>query len=249
MKIKIFIFCLLIALLGGAHLAEKKYLLNNNNPDEETSASTVTESVTSSKTPTPKTTSPTPPPLSFYIANVPFVPQAPFAVWDHLHDEACEEASLILVEYYLTKQPLNAEIMEGQIQKLVAWEGAYFGQSDKDLTIKELATVSGKVYKLKGAVKVVKNLDDIKKEVSQNHLVIAPFAGQLLQNPNFRFPGPVYHMLVIVGYNQRQFITNDVGTRRGLNYHYDNNIFWNALHDWNGSAANIASGSKVILVF
>jgi hypothetical protein len=33
---------------------------------------------------------------SYQITNVPFVSQAPFANWDQLHDEACEEASVII---------------------------------------------------------------------------------------------------------------------------------------------------------
>ena len=32
---------------------------------------------------------------------VPFTSQAPYAIWDELHNEACEEAALITVNHYL----------------------------------------------------------------------------------------------------------------------------------------------------
>jgi hypothetical protein len=41
------------------------------------------------------------------LISVPFASQAPFAVWDEIHEEACEEASLVMVKYYLDKKALT----------------------------------------------------------------------------------------------------------------------------------------------
>ena len=89
----------------------------------------------------------------------------------------------------------------------------------------------------------------IKKEISENHPVILPTAGRLLGNPYFRQPGPIYHMVVAIGYSGNTIIVQDVGTRRGENYKYNENILFNAIHDWTGVPENINSGPKNMLVF
>jgi hypothetical protein len=78
------------------------------------------------------------------------------------------------------------------------------------------------------------SFEDIQNILDQGHLIIAPFAGKLLKNPNFKNGGPVYHMLVIKGYDadKMQIVTHDVGTRNGANYVYSWDIIQNALHDW-----------------
>lgn len=187
-------------------------------------------------------------PDSFQIKNVPFTSQAPLFNWDTLHDEACEEASLIIVKYYSSQKELTPEIAETEIQKMVEWEIGYFG-SHKDLTTKETVNVAKNFYDLNNlSVKKITSLSDIKTEISQNHLVIVPTAGRLLGNPNFRTPGPIYHMLVISGYDAKGFTTQDVGTKNGKNYYYNQDILFNAIHDWNGVPDKINSGTKNIIV-
>ena len=53
------------------------------------------------------------------IENFPFQSQAPFANWDELHDEACEEAALILVYFYLNGKSLSKDIMDKEILMFV----------------------------------------------------------------------------------------------------------------------------------
>lgn len=186
-------------------------------------------------------------PETYEIANVPFVSQAPFANWDQLHDEACEEASIVIVKYYLDGKSLSADQMEAEIQMLVGWQEKNWG-GHNDLTAAQTADLAKAVYNINLTEKPIQSIDDIKSEVSQNHLVIVPTAGRLLGNPNFRTPGPVYHMLVISGYNQNSLTTQDVGTRNGKNYIYANSILFNAIHDWAGTPDAISSGQKVMLV-
>ena len=87
----------------------------------------------------------------------------------------------------------------------------------------------------------------IKEQIAQNNPVILPAAGRELKNPNFKAPGPLYHMLVVRGWlSDGRIITNDPGTRRGEGYIYDKSVLWDAIHDWNGG--NVASGQKVMIV-
>jgi len=76
-----------------------------------------------------------------------------------------------------------------------------------------------------------------------------------LGNPYFRTPGPIYHMLVVKGYDEDEFITNDVGTKRGDGFRYKYDRLISAIHDWDHQSAEggmtdeeIARGRRVLIV-
>ena len=46
-------------------------------------------------------------------------------------------------------------------------------------------------------------------------------------------------MLVLIGYDENNFITNDPGTRRGEKYKYPQERVVNAIHDWTGTKETI----------
>ena len=75
-------------------------------------------------------------------------------------------------------------------------------------------------------------------------LVVAD--GKVLPNPHFRDGGPEYHALIIRGYTNKTFITNDPGTQFGENFEYKYNDLLNAIHDWNGG--DVKNGRRVVLV-
>src|SRR3989304_9414045 len=56
---------------------------------------------------------------SSYNLKVPFFSQAPFGVWDELHDNACEEASILLVRYFKKKSTLSKEKADKEIKAMV----------------------------------------------------------------------------------------------------------------------------------
>jgi hypothetical protein len=184
--------------------------------------------------------------------DVPFTSQAPYANWDTLHNEACEEASVLMVRQYIIGDydaKLPPSFAEDQIQKMVAFEIPIFGASQKNLTAAEtLKYLVNGFYRMSGGQVLSFSVDGIKRELSAGKPVIVPAAGQLLGNPNFKTPGPVYHMVVIVGYDSKNFITNDPGTRNGYKYKYTFDTLFNAVHDWNGTSDKINSGQKVYIV-
>jgi len=247
MKKYILIILLVMVLLVGHFIGDRKLSLTTNQSTNTKSENIVP--VSSDVVSNQKSEAISAPlPESFQIKNVPFASQAPLFNWDTLHEESCEEASLIIVKYYLIQKELTPEIAETEIQKMVDWEIGYFG-SHKDLTVQETVDLAKNFYHLDNlSVKKITSVDDIKTEISQNHLVIVPTAGRLLGNPNFRTPGPVYHMLVVSGYDDMGFTTQDVGTKNGQNYYYNQSILFNAIHDWNGTPDNINSGVKNIIV-
>lgn len=185
--------------------------------------------------------------------DVDFASQAPYANWDDLHQEACEEASMITVAKYFKDEELNEQIMETEIQELVKWET----ENDYliDLTAQESVDIIRQYFNLSVRLETDVTVDQIKYELSLGNLIIVPAAGRQLGNPYFQTPGPIYHMLVIKGYDQDEFITNDVGTRRGDSFKYKYNQLISAIHDWDHDLAKggmtdeeIEQGRKVMIV-
>lgn len=239
---------LLVLVLSIGYLSDRFYFNKNTNTNKSGAFDFLTKKLeVNTENTVADNTNNVDIPESYEIKNVPFQSQAPNAVWDQLHDEACEEASITIAKYYLDGKSLSAEEMESEIQKLVSWQEKNWG-GHYDLTAEQTADLAKLVYNIDLKVLPVNNISDIKAEVSQNRLVIVPTAGRLLGNPNFRSPGPVYHMLVVSGYNQSSITTQDVGTRNGKNYIYANSVLFNAIHDWAGSSEAISSGQKVMLV-
>ena len=177
---------------------------------------------------------------------VPFTPQAPQANWEMPYQEACEEASMVMVVEYFNgnhQSNLETDYADKEILDLIAWEEA--NGYAVDLTAWQVAEVLQKRYKLKAeAVPYDANL--IRDSIKNGKLVILPAAGRLLGNPYFRQPGPLYHMLVVKGFEGNEFITNDPGTKRGLSYRYTEEALAYAVHDWNGG--EVEAGKQVMIV-
>ncbi|MFA5020649.1 MAG: C39 family peptidase [Patescibacteria group bacterium] len=188
-----------------------------------------------------------------YQLKVLFAQQAPFANWDAEHEEACEEASMIMADRYFSGQPLDEKIMEAELQKLFNWEADHGYQVD--LTAQETVDILRDYFGRTARLSTDVSADQIKYELAQGRLIIIPAAGRELGNPNFKQPGPIYHMLVIKGYNDREFITNDPGTRKGNSYVYAYSALINAIHNWNPILAEggmtdseMAQGRVVLVV-
>lgn len=181
------------------------------------------------------------------LIKMPFLVQAPFANWDTTHEEACEEASLIMVNYYLNKTAINGqEQSEKEILDLIEYENKNgYGPS---ITLEQLVQIAKSYFGLKSS-RIVKSVtkESIETEIANGKPVIIPAAGKILPNPNFRNGGPNYHMLVIKGYNSEYFITNDPGTKNGEGFKYKFDDLINAIHNWNQK--NILDGEKAYLVF
>jgi len=178
--------------------------------------------------------------------DLPFYSQAPLGNWDFPWQEACEEASVILVANLYNHLNLNVEDFNTELLRLVNWETEYFG-TYLDTNVDQVAEILDLQYGLKSIIHENPTYEDIEIILNQGNLIIAPFAGKLLGNPNFRNGGPLYHMLVIKGYNaeKNQIVTHDVGTRNGADYVYSWEVISNALHNWNKD--DILLGEKKII--
>lgn len=179
-----------------------------------------------------------------FTLDIPFFPQAPLGNWNPPFDHACEEAAILMVHYYFQDKSIDFAKVAQEIRDIVDFEKKTYGFY-KDTSAEQTAQLMRDYYGYKIKVQYDISLRDIKKELVKGNPVIVPAAGRLLGNPYFTPPGPTYHMLVIKGYTQAEFITNDPGTKRGADFIYANEILDKAIRDYGESSQN---GRKAMLV-
>lgn len=182
--------------------------------------------------------------------DVPFTSQAPKSNWDFPYQEACEEASAIMVDGYYRGErgKIPADRADKAILAIVDFQKKNYGFYE-DTTAEQTAKFIKEAYGYSRViVKPLTSVEEIKKPLALGYPVIVPFAGKLLGNPNYRNGGPPYHMMVIRGYTVDKFITNDPGTRKGEGYLYDPLTIMNAAHDWTGSKDTVSTGKAYMIV-
>ena len=154
------------------------------------------------------------PPASL-VLQVPFSAQAPTDKWDR--NEDCEETSIMMANAYLSGTTEN-EVPAGQalkaINSLKIWEQANLGYNS-DTGAEATTRMAEGAFALK--VRQIKNFtqDDLKKALAAGHPILLPINSKVLNNPQYRNSGPLYHMVVIRGYYSKGFIINDPGTNEG----------------------------------
>lgn len=183
-----------------------------------------------------------------------FYSQAPTGNWEMPYQEACEEASLLLAYHYVTGQDVSVSEFETALLDIVDWEVETFGQyvhTDVEQTAQILEEHLGYTH-----YEIVDDptVDQLKGYLAKGYPVVFPAAGRYLGNPYFTGEGPVYHMLVLKGYDSTHFITNDVGTRRGENFIYTYDTMMFALHEWADAADTDPEGilegdARVLVLF
>jgi hypothetical protein len=164
--------------------------------------------------------------------NVAFTSQAPFANWKNpMYQNGCEEASMVMAMSWVNgAKAITPQDADTQIKNLTSWEDKNIGY-DTDTDPKDMQKIFENYYHYQ-KVKVRENVsaDDIKAELKKGNVVLVPAYGRALGNPNFTSPGPVTHMLVVIGYDPvtKNFITNDPGTRKGKEYQYSEKVLFEA---------------------
>ena len=181
--------------------------------------------------------------------DVPWMSQAPHANWDYPYQEACEEASMLMVDGFYKKQSgkIDPDKADKAILDLIDYENNVLGMYE-DTNAEETAQIIRDYFNYTDVrVLPLTSAMDVQSVLARGYPVIIPFSGKDLENPNYRNGGPLYHMMVIKGYtSDDQFITGDPGTRKGQDYLYPFDRIISAAHDWNGG--NVAKGSKYMII-
>jgi hypothetical protein len=178
------------------------------------------------------------------LLDIPFASQAPFGDWDQPYQDACEEASIIMIKYSKNHSLLSKESMKLEITQAVDWQIKNWG-GHRDLNAKDTLKLAKDYFGLEGTIINQPTAEMIKEQLVLGHPITLPAAGRKLKNPNFRGLGPIYHMLVVRGFDNKigKFITNDPGTRKGERYLYEYDLLIAAI---SGPEEDMA---KEIIVF
>ena len=186
-----------------------------------------------------------------FMIDIPFTVQAPLADWSWPFNHSCEEASVLMAHLYLSKKTLAPEKAQAEILAMNEYEKQNYQLANVSAARQTAILVNDYYgYDAKAYFKI--SLDDIKRELVSGNLVLVPTHGQRLQNPYFKTPGPIYHMLVIKGWTPTEFIVNDPGTKRGADFRYSYKILENAISDWDleswDTAVNINDRKAMIVI-
>jgi hypothetical protein len=157
------------------------------------------------------------------LIDVPFIPQAPTAKWsDPRQQDGCEEASILMAHLWLTGKTMTLQRAEQEIIAVSDYQQEKYGEF-VDRSIVDTGKLFEEYYKHDNyQIKRKIDVEDIKQELAKGNIVIIPTNGQILANPNYTAPGPLTHMLPIIGYDDAtgDFITNDPGTRNGRHFKF-----------------------------
>jgi hypothetical protein len=190
---------------------------------------------------------------SKYLIKTIFIKQAPEENWDEPWQDACEEASLLTVDYfYKNINSITTDQNRDAILKMIDFENQQGFSSD--MNVSQMATVATKYLNYQNKIIDNPTIDDIKEYLAKNIPVIVPASGKILyqENKHFNAGGPYYHNLVILGYDddKKQFTVHDVGTKAGAYFHYSYSVLIDSIHDFppSGQKEDINNGQKRVLI-
>lgn len=177
--------------------------------------------------------------------NVPFTSQAPFSEWGKLlYQEGCEEAVTIMAVAWATgKTAISQEEANAQIIEISEYEEKTFGTHihisvyDIGKVMKDhLGFQDWKIEEHLSKAELIKILQDGK-------IAMVPAAGRELKNIFYTPPGPLNHMILLIGYDEakKEFITNDSGTKNGDSYRYPEDVIYRAIGYYPTSATDAES--------
>lgn len=178
--------------------------------------------------------------------SVPFTSQSPEKNWNQPWQDACEEAVILMLDAYYKGYNLSPLFSKDEMQKMVDWEtenGLKYSISITDIE-KVAQWYMGDSFSF--TIVEYPTIENIKQSIRDGNPVLVVAYGKTLRNPHFREGGPEYHTLIIRGYTDNEFITNDPGTQFGENFLYTYDNLMDSIHDWNGG--DVVHGRSVVLI-
>lgn len=182
---------------------------------------------------------------------VPYVSEAPEGDWSGNWVNACEEATIVMVDgFYAGKSSITIEEAKMKLLKLFSEQDIMYGSS-KNSDSKKIENLISIYTNYKGKIKTNPSISNLKQEIDNGNPVISLHKGFDLKNPNIPF-SPVkssYHTVVLVGYDDvsEEFITHDPGDGKdGFEHRYSYDDYMDSLHDYN-AADDKADGLPTVI--
>ncbi len=164
---------------------------------------------------------------------VPYVSQVPTGDWVRPWDQACEEASITMVEgFYQKKTTIPVTESKQRMQAMIDWEDKTFGKNDDTNAEETMKTIEAQ-SSFEAEVVRQPSLEDIRDQLDAQHPVI--FLVDMFQFYQETPGKDSFHVGVIVGYDdeKKEFIVNDPARER-RRYPYE--VMMKALHDYNSDS-------------
>ena len=188
-----------------------------------------------------------------YLIKTLFVPQAPEKNWNQPWQDACEEASLLTVDFYY-RQITDSDplYLKDSLQKMLDYESSM--DYSHDLNLEQMAQVARDYLGYQTLIIDNPSVDLLKSYLLKDIPVVVTANGKTLyqENRHFSSGGPYYHSLVILGYDQdkEKFIVHDVGTQHGSYFKYSYSLLLESIHDFpqSGKKEDIDHGDKKVLL-
>lgn len=175
---------------------------------------------------------------------VPYAAQAPAGAWEAPWNEACEEASAIMVEaYYEGRSRLPAAEVEEKIRELVAWQEGELNNY-QDTNAEETAALIEEHFSFEARIRRSPSLGEIKAELDARRPVIALVNMYKLYGEADQ--GDSFHVLVITGYEDERglFFVSDPARAEAGEYPFA--VLMAALHDYNRESGE-ADGEETVI--
>lgn len=171
-----------------------------------------------------------------YDLKIPFTSQAPEKNWVEPWANACEETSILMVEYfYGDKKGFEVEQAKNEILEIIDVRNREIGESLDESADTMVRLIEELDYNWKGYVKESPSVRDLIYELDSGRPVILPVYAPELNNPFYTGGGPDYHVVVLKGYDREKqmFIVNDPGTQFGRQLEFSYNEIMRSIHDLN----------------
>lgn len=168
--------------------------------------------------------------------NVPFTSQAPEKNWYEPWLNACEEASILMVDaFYEGDDVLTVEEAKHQILDIFVVKEKEIDKSLDESLETMIVLIDELNVGWKGVIKEAPSLRDMKFELENNRPFIVPVYAPELSNPYYTGGGPDYHVMVVKGYDLEKevFIVNDPGTQFGESLEFSYDVLMRSIHDLN----------------
>ena len=121
------------------------------------------------------------------LISIPFTSQAPTANWDELHNDACEEASVIMAYAYFNNiKSLPPEVVETEITKLTEWQDKNYGYH-LSIDTTEAARMIEEVYNLNTEI-VTYSETTVKRALAENKTALSHVCHYRLQRARVYYP-------------------------------------------------------------
>jgi hypothetical protein len=182
--------------------------------------------------------------------SVPFIIEIPDGTWTGYWKNACEEASMAMVDqYYQGVSSIGRQASKNIMIPLFTYQNSVWG-SNADSNAERTAKIIEANLDFKATIKRNPTIDEIKDELRAGRPVISFHYARHLDNPGHRFRanGSWYHVMVISGFDETtgEFITEDPGAENGLDYRYKYDTLMATLGDFNHTTKKVDGPATVI---